>query len=69
MRRQRANRKMQASAILEFTLQGQQMSLEAFVEDGTRQIKSLFVPVPDSTARKRTGPAVFDLKRQRPVST
>jgi uncharacterized protein (DUF1684 family) len=49
-----ANRKMQRVGILEFTLQGQQMSLEAFVEDGTRQITSLFVPFADLTTAKET---------------
>lgn len=43
------NRKMQRVGVLEFTLQGTQMSLQAFVEAGTQQITSLFVPFADLT--------------------
>jgi uncharacterized protein len=48
------NRKMQRVGVLQFTLQGQQMSLEAFVEAGTQQITSLFVPFADMTTGKNT---------------
>jgi uncharacterized protein (DUF1684 family) len=48
------NRKMQRVGVLEFTLQGSQMSLEAFVEAGTQQITSLFVPFADLTTGKET---------------
>jgi len=48
------NRKMQRVGVLEFTLQGSQMSLEAFVEDGTQQITSLFVPFADLTTGTET---------------
>jgi uncharacterized protein len=48
------NRKMQRVGVLEFTLQGRQMSLEAFVEDGTQQITSLFVPFADLTTGNET---------------
>ena len=42
-------RKMQLVGVLEFTLDGEQRSLGAFVEDGTQQIRSLFVPFADLT--------------------
>ncbi len=42
-------RKMQLVGVLEFTLQGQRHTLGAFVEDGTTQISSLFVPFADLT--------------------
>ena len=48
------NRKMQRVGVLEFTLQGTQMSLAAFVEDGTQQITSLFVPFADLTTGMET---------------
>jgi len=58
------NRKMQRVGVLEFTLQGKQMSLEAFVEAGTQQITSLFVPFADLTTGKETYAAgrYLDLK-------
>jgi uncharacterized protein (DUF1684 family) len=58
------NRKMQRVGVLEFTLQGTQMSLAAFVEDGTQQITSLFVPFADLTTGKETYSAgrYLDLK-------
>jgi uncharacterized protein len=58
------NRKMQRVGILEFTLQGKQMSLEAFVEAGTQQITSLFVPFADLTTGADTYAAgrYLDLK-------
>jgi uncharacterized protein len=48
------NRKMQRVGVLEFTLQGTQMSLAAFVEDGTQRITSLFVPFADLTTGMET---------------
>jgi uncharacterized protein len=58
------NRKMQRVGVLEFTLQGNQMSLEAFVENGTQQINSLFVPFADLTTGTETYAAgrYLDLK-------
>ena len=58
------NRKMQRVGVLEFTLQGTQMSLAAFVEDGTQQITSLFVPFADVTTGTETYSAgrYLDLK-------
>ena len=58
------NRKMQRVGVLEFTLQGQQMSLESFVEAGTQQITSLFVPFADLTTGMETYAAgrYLDLK-------
>src|SRR5215470_7960549 len=58
------NRKMQRVGVLEFILQGQPTSLAAFVEDGTQQITSLFVPFADLTTGKETYSAgrYLDLK-------
>ena len=58
------NRKMQRVGVLEFTLQGQQMSLESFVEAGTQNITSLFVPFADLTTGMETYAAgrYLDLK-------
>ena len=42
-------RRMQLVGVLEFTLSGQPMTLGAFVEEGTRQISTLFVPFADQT--------------------
>jgi uncharacterized protein (DUF1684 family) len=58
------NRKMQRVGVLEFTLQGTQMSLESFVEAGTQQITSLFVPFADLTTGTETYAAgrYLDLK-------
>ncbi len=50
-------RKMQLVGSLQFSLQGQAMSLGAFVEEGTTQIDSLFVPFADLTTGKDTYPA------------
>ena len=50
-------RRMQRVGVLEFTLQGQPMSLGAFVEEGTRDITDLFVPFADLTTGKETYPA------------
>ena len=49
-----ALRKMQLVGTLEFTLQGGQRSLGAFVEDGTQQIARLFVPFADQTTGTET---------------
>lgn len=58
------NRRMQRVGVLEFTLQGTQTSLEAFVEAGTQQITSLFVPFADATTGSETYSAgrYLDLK-------
>jgi uncharacterized protein (DUF1684 family) len=58
------NRKMQRVGVLDFTLQGTQMSLESFVEAGTQQITSLFVPFADLTTGMDTYAAgrYLDLK-------
>jgi uncharacterized protein (DUF1684 family) len=58
------NRKMQRVGVLEFTLEGKQMSLESFVEAGTQQITSLFVPFADLTTGTDTYAAgrYLDLK-------
>ena len=50
-------RRMQVVGTLEFTLQGQPMTLGAFVEEGTQQIVDLFVPFADLTTGKETYPA------------
>jgi uncharacterized protein (DUF1684 family) len=42
-------RRMELVGTLNFTLEGQQMSLGALVPAGTRQIQELFVPFADST--------------------
>jgi uncharacterized protein len=47
-------RSMQLVGTLEFTLQGQPMSLGAFVPAGTKRIESLFVPFADLTTGKET---------------
>ena len=44
-----ALRKMQLVGTLEFSLEGERRSLGAFVEDGTQQIRNLFVPFADLT--------------------
>jgi len=57
-------RKMQRVGTLEFALEGQPMTLQAFVEDGTQNITSLFVPFADQTTGKETYSAgrYLDLK-------
>jgi uncharacterized protein (DUF1684 family) len=50
-------RRYQLVGRLEFTLQGQAMTLGAFVEEGTRQIETLFVPFADQTTGAETYPA------------
>jgi uncharacterized protein (DUF1684 family) len=47
-------RKMQRVGVLEFTLDGQQMTLGAFVEAGTQRISQLFVPFADLTTGGET---------------
>jgi uncharacterized protein (DUF1684 family) len=47
-------RKYQHVGSLEFTFSGHQMSLGAFVEDGTQQIDTLFVPFADLTTGSET---------------
>jgi uncharacterized protein (DUF1684 family) len=61
-------RKMQRVGVLRFTLQGQPMTLDAFVENGTQNITSLFVPFADLTTGTETYSAgrYLDLK---PTST
>jgi uncharacterized protein len=49
-------RRMQRVGVLEFTLQGQPMTLGAFVEEG-QQIVNLFVPFADITTGTETYPA------------
>ena len=49
-------RRMQRVGVLEFTLQGQPMTLGAFVEEG-QQIVNLFVPFADLTTGEETYPA------------
>jgi uncharacterized protein (DUF1684 family) len=50
-------RRWQLVGTLEFTLAGQPMTLGAFVEEGTREISSLFVPFADLTTGSETYPA------------
>lgn len=47
-------RKMELVGTLNFTLEGQQMSLGALVPAGTRQIQELFVPFADTTTGTET---------------
>ena len=47
-------RKMEYVGLLKFTLMGQPVTLGAFVEAGTQQITSLFVPFADATTGKDT---------------
>ena len=47
-------RKMERVGILEFQLNGQALSLAAFVPAGTQRIESLFVPFADSTTGTET---------------
>jgi uncharacterized protein (DUF1684 family) len=49
-------RRMERVGVLEFSLQGQPMSLAAFVEEG-QKLESLFVPFADLTTGKETYPA------------
>ena len=47
-------RRMERVGVLEFRLNGQPMTLAAFVEEGTRRIESLFVPFADQTTGTET---------------
>ena len=47
-------RRMQRVGVLQFSFQGQPMTLGAFVEEGTQQIETLFVPFADQTTGKET---------------
>jgi uncharacterized protein (DUF1684 family) len=47
-------RRMERVGVLEFQLNGQAMTLAAFVEAGTRRIESLFVPFADQTTGTET---------------
>ena len=47
-------RRMGHVGLLEFTLDGQRMSLGAFVPEGTQRIQELFVPFADATTGKET---------------
>ena len=47
-------RRMQRVGVLEFTLQGQALSLGAFVPEGTEKIETLFVPFADMTTGGET---------------
>jgi hypothetical protein len=50
-------RRYQRVGVLEFTFQGQSLSLGAFVPEETKQIDELFVPFVDGTSGKDTYPA------------
>jgi uncharacterized protein (DUF1684 family) len=50
-------RRYERVGVLEFTFQGQGMSLAAFIPEGTREINELFVPFADATSGKETYPA------------
>lgn len=50
-------RKYERVGVLEFTFQGQSLSLGAYIEAGTREIEGLFVPFVDATSGKETYPA------------
>ena len=63
-----AVRRMQRVGVLEFTLNGQPMTLGAFVEEGTQRITELFVPFADETTGKETYDAGRYLQL-RPTST
>lgn len=54
---QGTTRRMQRVGVLQFTLMGQEMTLGAFVDEGTQQISELFVPFADLTTGKDTYPA------------
>ena len=47
-------RRMERVGVLEFNLNGQPMTLAAFVEEGTRRIETLFVPFADQTTGTET---------------
>lgn len=50
-------RRVELVGELQFTMKGQKLTLGAFVEEGTRQISSLFVPFADLTTGTETYPA------------
>jgi uncharacterized protein (DUF1684 family) len=50
-------RRYERVGVLEFTFQGQSLSLGAFIEAGTKEIEGLFVPFVDATSGKETYPA------------
>jgi uncharacterized protein (DUF1684 family) len=50
-------RRYERVGVLEFTFQGQNLSLGAFIPEGTREIEGLFVPFVDATSGKETYPA------------
>ena len=50
-------RKYERVGVLEFTFEGQPLSLGAFIEAGTKEIGGLFVPFVDATSGKETYPA------------
>jgi len=50
-------RKYERVGVLEFTFQGENLSLGAFIEAGTREIEGLFVPFVDATSGTETYPA------------
>lgn len=50
-------RRVELVGELQFTLKGQKLTLGAFVEEGTQQISSLFVPFADLTTGTETYPA------------
>jgi uncharacterized protein (DUF1684 family) len=47
-------RRMERVGVLEFRLNGEPLTLAAFVEEGTRRIESLFVPFADQTTGTET---------------
>lgn len=52
-----APRRVELVGTLDFTLRGQKLALSAFVDEGTRQIRQLFVPFADTTSGTETYPA------------
>lgn len=52
-----APRRVELVGTLDFTLRGQKLALSAFVDEGTRQIRQLFVPFADTTSGTDTYPA------------
>ena len=58
-------RKERRAGMLQFTLQGQPMTLTAFVEADAKNLNHLFVPFSDTTSGKETYPAgrYIDLSR------
>ena len=52
-----APRRVELVGTLEFTLRGQKLALSAFVDEGTQQIRELFVPFADTTSGTDTYPA------------